>query len=141
MRKGLVTALVAVALGGILLLASGCGQARTDAQSSHQPWLVSVASVSLLRNRPADFWFHTTSSHRLTVVISAERPLDSATLFRIDLAAGTLREEVPLRGRPHTLGPQEVGYALKAEPIRSGGYYRLSLTGRGRIESLVVRDW
>jgi hypothetical protein len=139
-RKGLVTALVAVALGAVLLLATGCSQGRAAAQSSPQPWLVSVHDVSLLRNQPADFWFHTTGSHRLTVIILAERPLDSATLFRVALGVG-MREEVSLQGSPHPSGKRHVVYALKAEPIRAGGYYRLSLAGRGRIESLVVRDW
>jgi hypothetical protein len=139
-RRGLVTALVAVALGAILLLAAGCSQGMADAKSSPQPWLVSVHDVSLLRNQPADFWLHKTSSHRLTVIILAERPLDSATLFRVALGVGR-REEVSLQGGPHSLGERQVMYALKAEPIKSGGYYRLSLVGRGRIESLVVRDW
>jgi len=147
-RRILVVILAMVALGALPLGVSACGGDRAVAQASpadanmqsgRQPWLVSVHDVALVTDRPASFYFHTTSSHQLTIIIAAARPLASSTLRRIALGVG-MREEVALTGSPHTMNGQQV-YALKAAPIRAGGYYRLSLAGRGRLLSLVVRDW
>ena len=84
---------------------------------------------------------HATRSEPLRVVILADRELDSIALRRVAGADGSLVTPlaVPLQGSPHTSGKQ-TAYGLTTKPIEPG-YYRLDLSGRGRVSSLSVTDW
>ena len=143
-RKGLVTVLVAVAVGVLPLIASACGESKAVAQPGFsyttQPRLLDIGDFALLKGRPARVMIHATTSHPLRIFILAERPLGSITLLRVAAADGSQAPHVavPLQGSPHASGKQ-TAYGLTAEPIKPG-YYRLDLFGRGRIGSLAVQD-
>ena len=144
-RKGLIVVFVAVVLGLVPFVASACGESKAVAQPSFspaaQPRLLDIGPFSLLGGRPTRVMLHATKSHPLRVFILADRQLDSIALRGVAGADGNLVTPVavPLRGSPHASGKQTV-YGLTAEPIEPG-YYRLDLSGRGRVSSLAVTDW
>ena len=144
-RKVLVIALVAVALGILPLVGSACGEGEVVAQPSSSytafPRLLDIGEFSLLNGRPMHVLVQATRTHPLRIFILADRPLDSITLGRMAGADGSMvtPETVPLKGTPHAVDGQTV-YGLSTQPIEPG-YFRLDLLGRGRVQSLAIRDW
>ena len=144
-RKGLIIMLAALALGVLPLVSSGCGEDKADAQSTSSytayPRLLNIGDFSLLKGRPTHALIQATKTHPLRIFILADRPLDSITLRRMAAPDGHIvtPETVPLKGGPHGVdGPTVYGLSTPAiEP----GFFRLDLRGRGRVQSLVVRDW
>lgn len=143
--KRLAVVLVAVVLLAVPFIASACGESKAAAQPSFspaaQPRLLDIGPFSLLDGQATRVMLHATVAHTLRVVILADRELDSIVLYRVADADGSLLTpvEVPLRGSPHASGEQ-TAYALTTEPVEPG-YYRLDLSGRGRVSSLSVADW
>jgi hypothetical protein len=137
--------LVAIVLGLVPFIASACGESKAAAQPSFspaaQPRLLDIGPFSLLGGRATRVMLHATKSEPLRVVILADRVLDSIALRRVADADGGLVTPVavPLQGSPHATGKQ-TAYGLTSEPIEPG-YYRLDLSGRGRVSSLSVTDW
>jgi hypothetical protein len=145
-RRGLVTVFVAVALGGVLLLASGCGESKAVAQPSFspaaQPQLLDIGDFSLLRGRPARTMLHVSESQPLSIFIIAKRPIASCKLSHVAAADGSLvaAQGMPLEGgAPHTNGGPDVTYWF-GSPSLDAGYYRLDLSGSGRVMSLLVKQ-
>jgi hypothetical protein len=140
-----MVALVAVVLGLVPFVASACGESKAVAQPSFspaaQPRLLDIGPFSLLGGRATRVMLHAAKSHALRVFILADRHLDSIALHRVADADGNLVTPVavPLQGSPHASGKQTV-YGFIAEPIEPG-YYRLDVSGRGRVLSLAVKDW
>jgi hypothetical protein len=143
--KRLAVVLVAVVLSLVPFVASACGESKAVAQPSYspatQPRLLDIGPFSLLGGTPTRVMLHATQAHPLRVVILADRQLDSIALHRVADADGSLVTAVvvPLRGSPHASGKQ-TAYGLTTEPVEPG-YYRLDLSGRGRVSSLSVTDW
>jgi hypothetical protein len=141
-RKVLIIVFAAVALGVLPLVGSACGAvAQSSSSDTQEPRLLNIGDFSLLNGRPTHALVQATKSHPLKIFILADQPLDSITLRRMAAADGSIvtPETVPLKGAPHALDGQTV-YSLTTQPIEPG-YFRLDLLGRGRVQSLVIRDW
>jgi hypothetical protein len=132
-------------LGALPLTVSSCGGNKGVAQASPSlaavPMLLDIGDFSLLRGRPAHTLFHATKAHPLRIYIIANRPLDSVKLRRMANDDGSLAtaKAIPLQGSPHDVDGQTL-YALITPQVEPG-YFRLDLLGRGRVQSLAVRDW
>ena len=143
--KRLAVVLVAVVLALVPFVASACGEGKAAAQPSYspasQPRLLDIGPFSLLGGTPTRVMLHATQAHPLRVVILADRQLDSIALHRVADADGSLVTPVavPLQGSPHASGKQ-MAYGLTTGSVEPG-YYRLDLSGRGRVSSLSVTDW
>jgi hypothetical protein len=137
--------LVVAVLGLVPFAASACGESKAAAQPSFspaaQPRLLDIGPFSLLGGTPTRVMLHATQAHPLRVVILADRQLDSIALHRVADAGGSLVTPVavPLQGSPHASSKQ-TAYGLTTESVEPG-YYRLDLSGRGRVSSLSVTDW
>jgi hypothetical protein len=143
--KRVALVLVVAVLGLVPFVASACGESKAVAQPSFspaaQPRLLDIGPFSLLGGRATRVMLYATKSEPLRVVILADRELDSIALRRVAGADGALVTPVavPLQGSPHASGKQ-TAYGLTTKPVEPG-YYRLDLSGRGRVSSLSVTDW
>ena len=143
MRRGLLVGLVALSLVALPLLASACSRDQAAAQPSHSPTsqvrLLEASDFSLLSARPMHLLVHVTSRQRLHVAILAEQLLDSWVLRRVAAADGSPRtpQAIRLTGGTNGGARTELPYALYSTPLEPG-YYRLELTGHGRIISIIV---
>lgn len=143
--KRVALVLVVAVLGLVPFVASACGESKAAAQVSFspaaQPRLLDIGPFSLLGGQATRVMIHATRSEPLRIVILADRELDSIALRRVAAADGSLVTPVavPLQGSPHTSGKQ-TAYGLTTESVEPG-YYRLDLSGRGRVSSLSVTDW
>ena len=144
-RKVVILVLVAVSLAALPLTASACGGNKGVAQASPSlvavPMLLDIGDFSLLHGRPTHTLIHATKAHPLRIYIIADRPLDSVKLRRMANGDGSLAtpEAIPLQGSPHDVDGQTL-YALITPQVEPG-YFRLDLLGRGRVQSLAVKDW
>ena len=143
--KRVAVVLAVAVLGLVPFVASACDESKAVAQPSFspaaQPRLLDIGPFSLLGGEATGVMLHATKSEPLRVVILADRELDAIALWRVAGADGSLVTPVavPLQGSPHSSGKQ-TAYALTSEPVEPG-YYRLDLSGRGRVSSLSVTDW
>jgi hypothetical protein len=143
--KRVALVLVVAVLGLVPFVASACGESKASAQPSFspaaQPRLLDIGPFALLGGQAMRVMLHATKSEPLRIVILADRELDAIALHRVADADGKLVTPVavPLQGSPHASGKQ-AAYALTTEPVEPG-YYRLDLSGRGRVSSLSVTDW
>jgi hypothetical protein len=143
-RKVLAIVFVAVLLSVAPFLASGCGTGKAVAQPSlspmEQPRLVNLGDFALLGDRPTRIWVHLEQTQPLRIVVISERRVKSCSLSRVAGADGSLVTPVPVAlegGRPHGNSGTEV-ISWFGSPSLDPGYYRIELTGRGRIMSLIV---
>ena len=144
MRRTLTVVLVVIALGAACLLTSGCASGEAAAEPSlspmEMPRLVNLSDFALLPDRPTQIRLHIVAPQRIRVVFISRRLVESCSLWRVASPDGSLLTpvRVPLEGgNPHANSGTHVIYWF-GSPSLGPGYYRIDLTGRGRILNLIV---
>ena len=143
MRRLLVMVTLAVALGLMPLFSSACGTGKAEAQPSlsplEQPRLLNLGDFALLKARPTRILLHVDQAQRLRIAFLAEQAVKSCSLWHVAASDGSLvtPEQVPLEGgQPHGSG-LPISYWFGTQSL-AAGYYRLDLSGHGRIATLIV---